>query len=98
MQIGKKTIEANFRETVKQSKVNCTFHHLRHTYAIKMLSVLTKQSQTDGLNPLKTLQMLLGHSNITTTMIYLEALSIDLNEIESSLQNFYGDILDEKEI
>ncbi len=98
--ISKKTVEASFRDAVKNSGVNCTFHHLRHTYAIKMLSVLTKQKQTDntGLNPLKTLQMLLGHSNISTTMIYLEALSIDINEIEDSLKNYYGDILDEKTI
>ena len=100
MPISKKTVEASFREAVKKSGVNCTFHHLRHTYAIKMLSVLTKQKQTDntGLNPLKTLQMLLGHSNISTTMIYLEALSIDINEIEDSLKNYYGDILDEKTV
>lgn len=98
--IGKKTVEGTFRKAVEKSGVNCTFHHLRHTYAIKMLSVLTKQQQRDstGLNPLKTLQMLLGHSNITTTMIYLEALSIDINEIEESLKNFYGDILDEKTV
>lgn len=96
--IGKKTIEKNFRNAVKQSGINCTFHHLRHTYAIKMLSVLTKQTQNNGLNPLKTLQMLLGHSNINTTMIYLEALRVDLNEIEISLKNFYGDLLDEKTV
>lgn len=98
--ISKKTVEFSFREAVKNTGVNCTFHHLRHTYAIKMLSVLTKQQQQDnsGLNPLKTLQMLLGHSNISTTMIYLEALSIDINQIEDSLKNYYGDILDEKTI
>mgnify|MGYP001237866112 CR=1 FL=1 len=91
--IGKKTIEAKFRIAIKKSGINCTFHHLRHTYAIKMLSTLTKQTQNNGLNPLKTLQMLLGHSNINTTMIYLESLSIDLNEIEDSLTKFYGDII-----
>lgn len=98
--IGKKTVEASFRNAVEKSGVDCTFHHLRHTYAIKMLSVLTKQQQKDntGLNPLKTLQMLLGHANINTTMIYLEALSIDINEIEDSLKNYYGDILDEKAV
>lgn len=71
---------------------------MRHTFAIKMLSVLTKQSQTTGLNPLKTLQMLLGHSNIATTMVYLEALSLDLNEIEGSLLELYGDLLNEKTV
>lgn len=96
--IGKKSIEKTFREAVNVSGVDCTFHHLRHTYAIKMLSILTKQSQTTGLNPLKTLQTLLGHSNISTTMVYLESLSIDLVEIENSLLHLYGDILSEKTI
>lgn len=96
--ISKKSIEKTFREAVKKLNINCTFHHLRHTFAIKMLSVLTKQSQTNGLNPLKTLQMLLGHSNIGTTMIYLEALSVDLNEIEGSLLELYGDLLNEETI
>jgi integrase len=91
--IGKKTIEAAFREAVIKSKVDCTFHHLRHTYAIKLLSLLTKQSQTSGLNPLKTLQLLLGHTNINTTMIYLESLNIDINEIEQSLLDLYEDII-----
>lgn len=96
--ISKKSIEKTFREVVKKLKLDCTFHHLRHTYAIKMLSVLTKQSQTTGLNPLKTLQLLLGHANISTTMIYLEALSIDLNQIEDSLSQLYKDILNEENI
>lgn len=61
--------------------------------SISFVSTLTKQTQNNGLNPLKTLQMLLGHSNLNTTMIYLESLSIDLNEIEDSLTKFYGDII-----
>lgn len=96
--IGKKTIEAAFREAVIKSGVDCTFHHLRHTYAIRLLSLLTKQSQTSGLNPLKTLQLLLGHSNINTTMVYLESLNIDVNEVEQSLLDLYKDIIDEKNI
>lgn len=96
--ITKKSIEKTFREAVKKLNIDCTFHHLRHTFAIKMLSVLTKQSQTTGLNPLKTLQLLLGHSNIATTMVYLEALSVDLNEIEGSLLELYGDLLNEKTV
>ncbi len=95
--IGKKSVEKSFREAVQKSGVDCTFHHLRHTYAIRLLSLLTKQSQTSGLNPLKTLQMLLGHSNINTTMIYLESLNVDINEIESSLLDLYKDVLDEKD-
>lgn len=96
--ITNKALNKNCSEAFKKANINATFHHLRHTYAIKMLSILTKQSQSNGLNPLKTLQTLLGHSNISTTMIYLESLSIDINEIEQSLNTLYGDLLIEKKL
>lgn len=97
--ITNKALNKNCSEAFKKINIQATFHHLRHTYAIKMLSILTKQSKdSTGLNPLKTLQSLLGHSSIATTMIYLQSLNIDLAEIESSLTELYGDILNEEKL
>lgn len=96
--ISNKALNKNCSEAFKKADINATFHHLRHTYAIKMLTILTKKAQETGINPLKTLQVLLGHSNISTTMIYLESLSIDINEIEDSLNKLYGDLLYEEKI
>lgn len=92
--ISNKGLVRNFNDALNKSNFRCTFHHLRHTYAIKMLSILTKQSQNNGLNPLKTLQLLLGHANIATTMIYLEALSINAHDIEDSLTHLYKDLIE----
>ena len=55
-------------------------HALRHSFAVNFI----RQNKSPG--GLKQLQNLLGHSNIGTTMIYLQALALDtqeaLNEIK----------------
>ena len=42
------------------------------------------------INPLKVLQVLLGHSSIQTTAIYLRCVELHAQEIAASLDYLYG--------
>jgi hypothetical protein len=61
-----------------------TGHWLRHTFAMTMLARLQVQARTTPeINPLKVVQVLLGHSSIASTAIYLrcvEMLSAELKK------------------
>lgn len=77
--LSRKTVQAAFRNVRSSSGITGRFHDLRHTYAINMLALLMdRQKRPDGhdSNPMKALQLLLGHKSITSVSIYLEALSI----------------------
>lgn len=86
-------IQLTRRFRAAADKVGCrsTFHSLRHTFAINVLALLEKMS-TDGcdMNSLKTLQVLMGHSSIDTTDIYLRSMEITSSEVESALGFLYG--------
>jgi len=70
--------------------VTGTFHALRHTFAGAMLAFLQRQTQrVPELNPLLTLQTILGHADPSTTMIYLRMLATDLTAIENALGGLY---------
>jgi len=80
-----------FSEACKRAGVAGTFHALRHTFAGAMLAFLQRQTQrVPELNPLLTLQTILGHSDPSTTMIYLRMLATDLTAIENALGDLYG--------
>jgi len=57
-------------------------HSLRHTYATHLLE--------EGLN-IVTLKELLGHAEITTTMIYLHVAQCQRIEPHSPLDSLYTD-------
>lgn len=59
-----------------------TCHSLRHTYATHLLE--------DGVNIL-TVQKLLGHTRIETTLIYLHVAHIEPSNKINALDNLYGD-------
>ncbi len=83
-------IGAIFTEACKRAGVTATFHALRHTFAGAMLAFLQRQTQRlPELNPLLTLQTILGHADPSTTMIYLRMLATDLTAIENALGGLY---------
>jgi len=59
----------------------CDLHSLRHTYATHLLE--------EGLN-IVTLKELLGHAEITTTMIYLHIAQCPQVKTHSPLDTLYG--------
>jgi len=73
----------NLKKTNIAKKVN--LHSLRHSYATHLLE--------DGVN-IVTLKELLGHSEITTTMIYLHVAKCEIVKPHSPLDTLY--CLDEK--
>jgi len=88
--LAARRIGAIFTEACKRAGVAGTFHALRHTFAGTMLAFLQRQTQrVPELNPLLTLQTILGHADPSTTMIYLRMLATDLTAIENALSGLY---------
>jgi len=57
-----------------------------------MLVRLQRQAQlSPDLNPLKTVQVLLGHRSIQSTAIYLRCVELHEVELARSLDYLYGD-------
>jgi integrase/recombinase XerD len=71
------------RETIKKTSIkkDVNLHSLRHTYATHLLE--------EGLN-IVTLKELLGHAEITTTMIYLHIAQCPLVKPHSPLDTLYN--------
>jgi len=71
------------RESLKKTSIRkeVTLHALRHTYATHLLE--------EGLN-IVTLKELLGHSEVTTTMIYLHIAQCPLIKAHSPLDTLYA--------
>lgn len=71
------------RETIKKTSItkDVSLHTLRHTYATHLLE--------QGLN-IVTLKELLGHAEITTTMLYLHVAQCPLIKPHSPLDRLYN--------
>jgi site-specific recombinase XerD len=71
------------REALKKTTItkDVSLHSLRHTYATHLLE--------EGVN-IVTLKELLGHSDITTTMIYLHVAQCKLIKPHSPFDSLYG--------
>ncbi len=88
--ISVKQVGATFKKGAQLAGVAVSFHSLRHTFAAAMLRALQRQSaRHPDMNPLLTLQVMLGHSNITTTQIYLRAVAADLDLVEAAVADLY---------
>ena len=76
------------RETLKKTSITkeVSLHSLRHSYATHLLE--------QGLN-IVTLKELLGHAEITTTMIYLHVAQCDMVKAHSPLDRLYDFPTDE---
>jgi len=74
------------REALKKTgiKKKVNLHSLRHSYATHLLE--------EGVNII-TLKELLGHSNVTTTMIYLHVARCLVTQTHSPLDTLYKDTL-----
>lgn len=89
--VNKLLISRKFREAFDAIGANTTFHGLRHTFAVTVLQLLEEQAASgNGNNPLKTLQVLMGHASIETTDIYLRSLSVTSDAVEKALGFLYG--------
>jgi site-specific recombinase XerD len=71
------------RETLKKTNItkDVSLHSLRHSYATHLLE--------QGVN-IVTLKDLLGHCDITTTMVYLHVAQCPLIKAHSPLDTLYG--------
>ena len=73
----RKLLTGQLAEAFAAAGLHGTLHWLRHTFAMAMLARLQVQARTNpDLNPLKVVQVLLGHASITTTAIYLRCVEL----------------------
>ncbi|MGY4091397.1 tyrosine-type recombinase/integrase [Aeromonas hydrophila] len=98
-----RTVESFFTRMSKKTGIRLTPHGCRHTYAVYQLEAMIKKMSTnlkvlrEGgadayrqiLNdPLRELQRLLGHSQITSTHIYLDFLEESEALVDESLDDW----------
>lgn len=84
-------IGATFAAACHAADVTASFHSLRHTFAGVMLRLLQRQviDRNSDINPLLTLQTILGHASLTTTSMYLRMVAIDLEAIEAAVDGLF---------
>lgn len=89
--ISRQLLTKNFRKSASAIGSKATLHHLRHTFAVETLKVLQRRANAgEEINPLKTLQTLLGHASIETTDIYLQATDVSSPSVMEALDYLYG--------
>lgn len=89
--VARGQLSADFRQYANSIGLDATLHHLRHTFAVNVLSVLESfESDENPMNPIKTLQVLLGHANISTTETYLRAVQASSPAVVEALGFLYG--------
>ena len=87
-------LTAAFATAFRAADLDGSLHWLRHSFAMTMLMRLQSQAiNKPEINPLKILQILLGHSSIQTTAIYLRCVELHAREIAASLDYLYGDVI-----
>ena len=92
--VSKTRLTAVFAEAFRAAGVAGSLHWLRHTFAMTMLVRLQQQASiTPDLNPLKIVQVLLGHSSIQSTAVYLRCVELNARELADSIDYLYGELI-----
>ena len=92
--VSKTRLTAVFAEAFRAAGVAGSLHWLRHTFAMTMLVRLQQQASiTPDLNPLKIVQVLLGHSSIQSTAVYLRCVELNTRELADSIDYLYGELI-----
>jgi len=87
-------LTAAFAVAFQAAALDGSLHWLRHTFAMTMLVRLQMQAAVKPeINPLKVLQVLLGHGSIQTTALYLRCVEMHTREIAASLDYLYGGVI-----
>lgn len=81
--MGERSIQYVINEALKKTSINkdASMHTLRHSFATHLLE--------DGVD-IHSIQALLGHSDIRTTMVYLHVARIKPVQAHSPLDTLYG--------
>jgi site-specific recombinase XerD len=89
--VSRQVLTRAFRKSADSIGTSATLHHLRHTFAVHVLSILERRhSAGEELNSIKTLQILLGHASVTSTEIYLQAMQTSSDAVMEALDYLYG--------
>ena len=94
--IARQSFSREFRRCADMIGSEATLHHLRHTFAINVLQYLNRLSADkpeEARNNLKTLQVLMGHADVRTTELYLEAMEVTSPAVVSALDYLYGEAI-----
>jgi len=87
-------LSAAFSAAFRKAGLEGSGHWLRHTFAMTMLVRLQRQAATSpDLNPLKIVQVLLGHASIQSTAIYLRCVEVHSDALADSLAYLYGEVI-----
>ncbi|PYE43602.1 phage integrase family protein [Rhizobium sp. PP-F2F-G20b] len=87
-------LSAVFAAGFEAAKIDGSLHWLRHTFATTMLARLQRiAAEKPEINPLKVLQILLGHSSIQTTSIYLRCVDLHHRDIAENIEYLYGEVI-----
>jgi site-specific recombinase XerD len=83
-----------FSKAFQKAGLEGSGHWLRHTFAMTMLVCLQRQAMTSpDLNPLKIVQVLLGHASIQSTAVYLRCVEVHSEALAESLAFLYGEVI-----
>lgn len=89
--ISRSTLSREFRRCADIVGTDATLHHLRHTFAVNVLSILERSdSGDDPMNSIKTLQVLMGHASIESTEVYLRSVEASGDAVMAALSYLYG--------
>ncbi|MDZ4070156.1 MULTISPECIES: tyrosine-type recombinase/integrase [Xanthobacteraceae] len=92
--VSRARLSAAFGTAFRAAGLIGSGHWLRHTFAMTMLVRLQKQATTaPDLNPLKIVQVLLGHVSIQSTAIYLRCVELHADTLAESLAYLYGELV-----
>jgi integrase len=89
--VNRVSLTRAFRRCADEIGSRATLHHLRHTFAVQVLEALENyQGKGKPMNSIKALQVMMGHSNIATTELYLRAVEASSDAVLNALDFLYG--------